>query len=59
MSDNTEPQIMSEPNEPAPSLQWKPLQTFLPKLSPRGQPIEQRSFKVCTSRINEKQLFRY
>jgi hypothetical protein len=59
MSDNTEPQIMKEDNEPAPSLQWKPLQTFLPKLSPRGQPIEQRSFKVCTSRINEKQLFRY
>lgn len=50
---------MREQNEPAPSLQWKPLQTFLPKLSPRGQPIEQRSFKVCTSRINEKQLFRY
>jgi len=59
MQDNKEPQAMKEDNEPAPMLQWKPLQTFLPKLSPRGQPIEQRSFKVCTSRINEKQLFRY
>ena len=59
MQDNTGSQVMKEDNEPAPMLQWKPLQTFLPKLSPRGQPIEQRSFKVCTSRINEKQLFRY
>jgi hypothetical protein len=59
MQDNKESQVMRDDNEPAPMLQWKPLQTFLPKLSPRGQPIEHRSFKVCTSRINEKQLFRY
>ena len=51
--------IMKEENEPARSFPWKPLNIFLPKISPRGQPIEQRSFKTCTSRINENKLFRY
>jgi len=59
MPHNKESQAMREQNEPAPSLQWKPLQTFLPKLSPRGQPIEQRSFKTCTSKLSEIKLFRY
>jgi hypothetical protein len=31
--------------------EFKPLKTFLPKESPRGQPIEARSFKYCNSRI--------
>ncbi len=31
--------------------EFKPLKTFLPKESPRGQPIEKRSFQYCTSRI--------
>jgi hypothetical protein len=59
MQDNKESQVMRDDNEPAPVLQWKPLQTFLPKLSPRGQPIEQRTFKTCTSKLNEFKYFRY
>ncbi|MFN5789322.1 MAG: hypothetical protein ACK469_11205, partial [Bacteroidota bacterium] len=31
--------------------EFKPLKTFLPKESPRGQPIEARSFQYCNSRI--------
>jgi len=34
--------------------QFKPLSTFLPKLSPRNQTIENRSFYTCTSRLAEK-----
>jgi len=34
--------------------QFKPLSTFLPKLSPRNQTIETRSFYTCTSRLAEK-----
>ena len=30
---------------------FKPLNTFLPTVSPRGQPIERRSFKTCNSKI--------
>ena len=30
---------------------FKPLNTFLPTVSPRGQPIEKRSFKTCNSKI--------
>lgn len=30
---------------------FKPLNTFLPKESPRGQKIEYRGFKTCTSKI--------
>lgn len=30
---------------------FKPLQSFLPKVSPRGQKIENRSFYTCTSNI--------
>lgn len=33
------------------ALPFKPLNTFLPKESPRGQPIEQRNFKNCKSNI--------
>ena len=36
---------------------FKPLNTFLPTVSPRGQPIEKRSFKTCTSPINPTKLF--
>lgn len=32
---------------------FKPLKTFLPKVSPRGQAIEERSFKTCTSNIKD------
>lgn len=32
-------------------FEFKPLKTFLPKESPRGQKIETRSFKTCTSDI--------
>ena len=32
---------------------FKPLKTFLPKVSPRGQRIEERSFKTCTSNIKD------
>ena len=34
--------------EPVP---FKPLQTFPPTVSPRGQPIERRSFKTCKSNV--------
>jgi hypothetical protein len=30
---------------------FKPLNTFLPTESPRGQKIERRSFKTCQSNI--------
>jgi hypothetical protein len=30
---------------------FKPLQTFPPTVSPRGQPIERRSFKTCKSNV--------
>jgi hypothetical protein len=33
---------------------FKPLSTFLPKLSPRNQTIENRTFYTCTSRLAEK-----
>lgn len=33
---------------------FKQLSTFLPKLSPRNQTIENRTFYTCTSRIAEK-----
>jgi hypothetical protein len=33
---------------------FKPLNTFLPKVSPRGQAIENRTFHTCTSRVAEK-----
>ncbi len=34
--------------EPKP---FSPLKSFLPKESPRGQPIQSRGIKTCTSRI--------
>lgn len=43
MQDNIVPS-----REPMP---FKPLKTFLPKESPRGQPIEQRTFQICKSNI--------
>ena len=36
------------PREPVP---FKPLQTFPPTISPRGQIIERRSFKTCKSNV--------
>jgi hypothetical protein len=30
---------------------FKPLETFPPTVSPRGQPIERRSFKTCKSNV--------
>jgi hypothetical protein len=38
------------PREPVP---FTPLKSVLPKVSPRGQPIEQRSFFTCTSAIKQ------
>ena len=35
--------------EPTP---FEPLQTFLPKVSPRGQPIEYKGRKTLTSKID-------
>ncbi len=36
------------PREPVP---FQPLKTFPPTVSPRGQPIERRSFKTCKSNV--------
>ena len=36
------------PREPVP---FTPLKTFPPTISPRGQPIERRSFKTCKSNV--------
>jgi hypothetical protein len=36
------------PREPVP---FTPLKTFPPTVSPRGQPIERRSFKTCKSNV--------
>ena len=36
------------PREPVP---FKPLKTFPPTISPRGQVIERRSFKTCKSNV--------
>jgi hypothetical protein len=36
------------PREPVP---FTPLKTFPPTISPRGQPIERRSFKTCKSSV--------
>ena len=33
------------------AIPFKPLKTFLPKESPRGQKIECREFKICKSNI--------
>jgi hypothetical protein len=38
------------PREPVP---FTPLKSLLPKVSPRGQPIEQRSFYTCTSTVKQ------
>jgi hypothetical protein len=38
------------PREPVP---FTPLKSVLPKVSPRGQPIEQRSFFTCTSTVKQ------
>ena len=41
-------QQLVPPREPVP---FKPLQTFPPTISPRGQVIERRSFKTCKSNV--------
>lgn len=38
---------------------WKPLSNYLPTHSPRGQIIERREFKTCTSKIPDTKLLRY
>lgn len=53
---NAESTPKEEPNivpsrEPFP---FKPLKDFYPKVSPRGQPIERRSFKTCTGESNTR-----
>jgi hypothetical protein len=45
-----EPEIITEVVIRQPMI-FKPLNTFLPTVSPRGQPIERRSFKTCNSKI--------
>jgi hypothetical protein len=45
-----EPEIITEVVIRQPMV-FKPLNTFLPTVSPRGQPIERRSFKTCNSKI--------
>ena len=48
------PVDMSEEIElvpPRTAQPFKPLQTFPPTVSPRGQPIERRSFKTCKSNV--------
>jgi hypothetical protein len=45
-----EPEIVTEVLIRQPFV-FKPLNNFLPKLSPRGQPIEHRSFKICKSSV--------
>lgn len=41
-------QQLVPPREPVP---FKPLKTFPPTISPRGQVIERRSFKTCKSNV--------
>ena len=41
-------QQLVPPREPIP---FKPLKTFPPTISPRGQVIERRSFKTCKSNV--------
>lgn len=44
----------NEPSNIVPSreaMPFKPLQTFPRAISPRGQPIERRSFKTCKSNV--------
>jgi hypothetical protein len=43
-----EPENLVPPREAVP---FKPLKTFPPTVSPRGQPIERRSFKTCKSNV--------
>ena len=45
-----EPEIITEVVVRQPMV-FKPLNTFLPTVSPRGQPIEHRSFKICKSSV--------
>jgi hypothetical protein len=37
---------------------WKPLQTFLPKISPRGQQIEDRKLYFSARKIADSKLVR-
>ncbi len=45
-----EPEIVTEVVIRQP-MAFKPLNTFLPTVSPRGQPIERREFKTCKSSV--------
>ena len=46
-----EPDNLVPPRE---ALPFKPLKTFPRTVSPRGQPIEKRSFKTCKSNVRYK-----
>ena len=46
-----EPDNLVPPREAMP---FKPLKTFPRSVSPRGQPIEKRSFKTCKSDVRYK-----
>ena len=46
-----EPDNLVPPRE---ALPFKPLKTFPRTVSPRGQPIEKRSFKTCKSNVRFK-----
>ena len=51
-----EPEIVTEVLIRQPFI-FKPLNNFLPKVSPRGQPIEHRSFQICKSDVKLKNNF--
>lgn len=51
-----EPEIVTEVLIRQPFI-FKPLNNFLPKVSPRGQPIEHRSFQICKSEVKLKNNF--
>jgi len=46
------PEIVTEVVIRQPMI-FKPLNTFLPKISPRGQPIENKSFISCNSNVKD------
>lgn len=51
-----EPEIVTEVLIRQPFI-FKPLNNFLPNVSPRGQPIEHRSFQICKSEVKLKNNF--
>ncbi|CAB5194928.1 hypothetical protein UFOVP177_45 [uncultured Caudovirales phage] len=49
--DNPNPIDEKQLVPPREAVPFKPLKTFPPTVSPRGQPIERRSFKTCKSNV--------